>query len=85
MKATQITSCAEALRVLAEHLDHELSEQVDAELRAHLDECRSCCSRADFERALRERIRELGDEQVPGEVADRVHRLLAGFAGPPPQ
>jgi hypothetical protein len=80
MRPTSITSCEEALRVLAEHLDHELGGRLDAELSAHLETCRSCCSRAEFERELKARIRDLGAEPLDHRVAARVQALLRGFA-----
>jgi anti-sigma factor (TIGR02949 family) len=80
MSDTAITTCDEAIRVLAEHLDQELDHRLDAQLLAHLDSCRSCCSRAEFERRLKARVRELGTETVPDDVARRMQSLLDGFA-----
>lgn len=80
MRPTSITSCEEAIRVLAEHLDHELSGRLEVELNAHLETCRSCCSRAEFERELKARIRDLGVEPVDHRVSGRVQALLRSFA-----
>lgn len=76
MNRQDITTCDEALAVLAEHLDRELEGHLDAQLLAHLDACRSCYSRAEFERRLKARIRELGSEPVPDDVLERIQRLL---------
>ncbi|HEU4680872.1 MAG TPA: zf-HC2 domain-containing protein [Gemmatimonadales bacterium] len=83
MRPISITSCEEAIRVLAEHLDHELNGRLEAELNAHLESCRSCCSRTEFERELKARIRDLGAEPVDHGVADRVQALLHSFADTP--
>lgn len=83
MRPISITSCEEAIRVLAEHLDHELNGRLEAELNVHLESCRSCCDRAEFERELKARIRDLGAEPVDHGVADRVQALLHSFADTP--
>ncbi|MFP5336313.1 MAG: anti-sigma factor family protein [Actinomycetes bacterium] len=79
MTREDITTCDEALAVLAQHLDRELEGHLDAQLVAHLEACRSCYSRAEFERRLKARIRELGSEPVPDDVMQRVQRLLQDF------
>lgn len=83
MKDLDIQNCEDALRVLAEHLDHELDERLDRQMLEHLDSCRSCYSRSEFDRRLKAQIRELGHVTVPATVVDRVHELLREFALPP--
>lgn len=72
--------CEEALRRLAEYLDHELGELPRAEVEQHLETCRSCYSRAEFERELRSRLRELRQEPVDPAFADRICDLARSFA-----
>jgi anti-sigma factor (TIGR02949 family) len=79
---TEIRSCEEALRVLAEHLDGELDGALHAEVERHLNTCRSCWSRAEFERRLKEQVRSLGHEPVEPSLVVRIHRLIAA---PPAQ
>jgi anti-sigma factor (TIGR02949 family) len=79
MNPTDITNCEEALKVLAEHLDRELDERRDTQLHAHLESCRSCYSRAEFERQLKAQIRALGIHEVPDNVAGRIENLLSTF------
>lgn len=79
MNPTDITSCEEALKVLAEHLDRELDERRDAQLHDHLESCRSCYSRAEFEGRLKAQIRALGADDVPDDVAGRIQSLLGTF------
>jgi anti-sigma factor (TIGR02949 family) len=79
MNPTDISNCEEALKVLAEHLDRELDERRDAQLHSHLESCRSCYSRADFERQLKAQIRALGNDEVPDDVAGRIQDLLNTF------
>lgn len=80
MNPIDVTNCEEALKVLAEHLDHELDERRDAELHAHLESCRSCYSRAEFEGQLKARIRALGHQRVPASLTSRIDNLLNTFA-----
>lgn len=80
MTRTEITSCAEALRLLAAHLDRELGDHEHAEMERHLATCRSCFSRAEFERQLKEGVRELGREPVRPELASRIKNLIREFA-----
>ena len=69
--------CAEAVRRLAAYLDGELDADAEEEVDRHLERCRSCFSRAEFEKRLRARIREdLREESVPPEFESRVRRLL---------
>lgn len=82
MTRTEITSCTEALQLLAAHLDRELSAHEHAEMERHLDTCRSCFSRAEFERQLKEGLRELGREPVLPELAGRIKNLVREFTAP---
>lgn len=69
--------CEEAIDRLAAFLDRELEPPESAEVEAHLERCRSCYSRAEFERRLKERIRgDLRLDEVPAEFEERVRRLL---------
>lgn len=76
---TKIESCEDALRLLAAHLDGELEPSSDRELERHLDKCRSCFSRAEFERRLKDRIAAAGEEPVRPALADRVQTMIRKF------
>lgn len=80
MAATEITSCAEALRLLAAHLDGELDDHEHHEVDRHIRTCRSCFSRAEFERRLKANVAELAREPVPPEVGQRIQALLKQFS-----
>jgi anti-sigma factor (TIGR02949 family) len=79
MAKTEVKTCAEALRLLAAHLDHELDDHAHAEVQQHLATCRSCFSRAEFERQLKAGIKELGSEPVRSELSIRVRTLIREF------
>ena len=71
--------CEEALRRLLEYLDGELEAHEQHKVADHLDRCRSCFSRAEFERRLKGHLAELGDTPVPASVEARIRSLLGGF------
>ena len=83
MSEARITTCEEALRFLAAHLDGELAAGLSQDLEAHLARCRGCFSRAEFERRLKERVASLARQDVAPEFAERIRDLLGRFAASP--
>jgi anti-sigma factor (TIGR02949 family) len=75
-------TCDEALRLLAAYLDDELHPGAHESVDRHLELCRSCFSRAEFERRLKGEIHRLGREHVPPNFEERVRRLLDSFVTP---
>lgn len=71
--------CEEALRLLAAYLDGELADAEDAALERHLETCRSCWSRAEFERQLRSRLGELRRGGVRPAFEQRIRELIRRF------
>jgi anti-sigma factor (TIGR02949 family) len=76
---TTIRNCEDALRLLAAHLDRELDHATGAEVERHLATCRSCYSRAEFEKRLKASLAELGREPVRPELERRVRGLIGTF------
>ena len=72
-------TCEEAMRSLAEYLDNELAAGAEQSVRQHLELCRSCYSRAEFERRLKFELRKLGKDEVTASFEQRVRRLLQSF------
>jgi mycothiol system anti-sigma-R factor len=72
-------SCEQVLMRVLDFIDRELAEEDRARLERHLETCRSCYSRVEFERRLKGRLADLPSEQAPSAVRDRVARLIAGF------
>jgi anti-sigma factor (TIGR02949 family) len=79
MTETPRMSCEQALARLFEYLDHELGEQETLEMQEHLERCRACFSRAEFERALKQALRDTGKEAAPPELQERIGKLLADY------
>jgi anti-sigma factor (TIGR02949 family) len=76
-------SCEQALRLLAEYLDGELSDLERHDVRHHLDTCRSCYSRVEFETRLRVEIASLARVPVPNQFEERVRTLIGHFESIP--
>lgn len=79
--STRTIDCEQALRILAAYLDGELETREEGDLESHLDRCRSCYSRAEFERRLKEQLRGLKAEPEPRPALEaRIRGLLHDFA-----
>lgn len=76
-------TCEAALRLLAEFLDGELGDARHQEVEHHLAACRSCYSRAEFERRLKAEIGGLRREEVSPSFDARVRQLLDSFSTSP--
>lgn len=79
MSTIEIQSCEDALRLLAAHIDRELDAPTRDQMESHLETCRSCYSRAEFEKRLKQHVATLGREPVRPELADRVRTLIHDF------
>lgn len=71
--------CAQALKRLIEFIDRELADADRDVIERHLQTCRSCLSRAEFERALKGKLRGLSHGDVPSKTLDRITALIQEF------
>jgi anti-sigma factor RsiW len=78
-ESTPIT-CEEALRLLAEYLDGELLGPDHANVEQHLQRCRSCFSRVEFEEQLRTKLAVLSEGSVTGAFEERIRSLIERFS-----
>jgi len=72
-------TCDEALRLLATFVDGELHTGQQERVERHLEICRSCFSRAEFERRLKAEVGRLRRDEVPAAFEQRVRRLIGAF------
>ena len=68
--------CEQALARIFEFIDHELKPHDHEAMAAHLHTCKSCFSRVEFERRLKDRLKALRDEQPRAGARERVEKLL---------
>jgi len=48
-------------------------------MQQHLHTCKSCFSRMEFERRLKEKVGALCDDEVPSQLGARIKGLLKSF------
>ena len=84
MTDADLPQCEEVLRVLFDYLDDELEDGSRQRVESHLERCRSCFSRAEFEQRLKGHAAELASEPVPPALEDRIRSLIAGFKAAAP-
>jgi anti-sigma factor (TIGR02949 family) len=75
----QEIDCEQALKQILEYIDRELGEGERAAMQRHLHTCKSCFSRMEFERRLKEKLGALRDDEVPSQLGMRVKGLLKSF------
>ena len=71
--------CEEALKRLLDLIDGELSPGERGDVERHLRTCRSCFSRMEFERRLKQRLSALPDEDAPAPLRERIQDLIRAF------
>ena len=73
-------TCKEAVRYLYPFLDRELNKRKSRAVRTHLDRCRTCCTKFEFESALKALTRAKAREgDVPPRLRQRIARLIETF------
>ena len=72
-------SCEEAIRLLAAFLDGDLAEPDGERVSDHLQRCRSCYSRGEFERKLKGQLAALRTTEVSSVLEQRVRTILQNF------
>jgi anti-sigma factor (TIGR02949 family) len=71
--------CEQALKQIFEYIDHELGGADHEAMQHHLHACKSCFSRMEFERRLKEKLGALREEQATDKVSERIKGLLKNF------
>lgn len=71
--------CEQALRQIFDFIDRELESADHEVMHRHLETCKSCFSRMEFERRLKEKLHALREEKATEKVSERVKGLLKSF------
>jgi mycothiol system anti-sigma-R factor len=77
MTDVRVIDCEEALQRLFEYLDAELQGEPHREMEQHLERCRGCFSRVEFEKRLKAFCGQLGQEPAPPELEARIRKVFA--------
>lgn len=72
-------TCEEVIRELFAYLDREVDEQLSERIEHHLQRCRDCFSRAEFERRLRERLNESAEAKAPDRLRRRIRDVIKSY------
>jgi len=75
----QQIDCEQALRQIFEFLDHELGDDRRGAMERHLHTCKSCFSRLEFERLLKEKVGKLREDEASPHLSTRIKGLLKDF------
>lgn len=81
MSNDETMTCEEALAQVFTYVDNEIEAPRRAAIARHLQTCRGCFSRFEFERRLKARLKDAGREAVSPALAERVQRVLEDFQG----
>lgn len=69
-------SCEKVIQSVWDYLDREIAAEGVAELQKHLDLCRSCFTRFEFERMLREAMRAKTNHACPEKLKIRIRQII---------
>lgn len=75
MKRGKPIDCEQALTRIFDLVDSELQGEEREAMQHHIDTCKSCFSRAEFERRLKEKLRSLRATDTL-EARRRIQKLL---------
>lgn len=72
-------NCDQAIRLLFEYIDGELKQHDHAAVEAHLQTCRACFSRMEFDKRLHSLVKGPDTSSAPEALRKRVKSLLDQF------
>ena len=76
---TSKLTCEDVLEHLFSYLDQEVDEEMHTDIEHHLQQCRECYSRADFEQRLKQRIADTGESEAPEKLRRRIKTIIDRF------
>ena len=79
-KTVREIDCDAVMRQIFDYLDEEVDATTACDFQTHIDECRSCFSRVEFERVLKDRVRDSKDEALPESMQKRITKLMKSFS-----
>jgi anti-sigma factor (TIGR02949 family) len=72
-------TCEQAIKMVLEFLDKELSPHDHKAMEEHLDTCRSCYSRMEFEKLLKNKIHSLPLTKAPESLRSKIKKVTGKF------
>lgn len=74
-----VLTCEQVIEHIFDWLDRELDQTTQDRIERHLEMCRDCFSRAEFEERLRQKVRAAGSQPVPDRLQRRIREMLERF------
>ncbi|MBI4547083.1 MAG: zf-HC2 domain-containing protein [Ignavibacteriae bacterium] len=72
-------SCEEAIKRVYDFIDNHLKAKARAELEHHLETCRHCFDRVEFEKLLKARLRHLKVDTESKALRKKIDELIEQF------
>jgi anti-sigma factor (TIGR02949 family) len=72
-------SCEEALKRVFDYIDDHLKDTSRDEFERHIEVCRHCFDRVEFEKLLKSRLNALRFEQSSERLRERVSHIIDTF------
>ncbi|GMR05595.1 MAG: hypothetical protein BMS9Abin25_0170 [Gammaproteobacteria bacterium] len=76
---TKIIKCEEAIRMMLEFLDNELHQHDHDSMEDHLESCRSCYSRMEFEQRLKGMVQKVNTDEASVALNQRIKKIIKGY------
>jgi len=73
---SKILNCEEVIKQLYDYLDGELNDDLETDIESHIQSCQECMGRTEFERQLKNSIKETGDSEVPSTLNKRLMSII---------
>jgi mycothiol system anti-sigma-R factor len=75
-----VTKCNQVIDRIYEYLNsHELTPEIMADIREHLDLCRHCFTRFEFEELLMTRLKSASCCQCPDSLKKKIKSIISEF------
>ena len=70
------SGCDKILEAIWEYIDDEMDHTSMAEIKQHLDLCRSCYTRMEFEKKLRDHMKTNTEKTCPDRLRKKIQEII---------
>ena len=75
-KKTKIISCEEAMGIMFEYIDGVLAGKHHSELEQHVETCRGCLKKVEFQLKLKKRLTSVKPVSISKKLSKRLSLIL---------
>lgn len=72
-------SCEEALKRVFDYIDNHIEDTSRDEFERHIEKCRHCFDRVEFEKLMKSRMRNLQSRPSSDRLRKRIDKILSEF------